>query len=293
MSMTFKKAQKKQSKLRLGLVGPSGSGKTYSALAIASGLGGKVAVLDSERGSASLYADKFAFDVLELQSFSPEKYVEAIHAAEQAGYDILIIDSLSHAWMGKDGALEQVDNAAARSKSGNKFTAWREVTPLHNALIDAMLQSKCHIIATMRAKTEWVLEENEKGQKVPRKIGLQPVQRDGMEYEFTVVGDLDAGSFSVSKTRAPDVVPLKAVINKPGFDLGKQLATWLDSGAAPDPIFATALETGMALVASKPFGELGESLKAHIATVPEGVRDDVRAKLLAAYQSRAAVEATH
>ena len=243
--MPFVQATKKQSRLRLALIGPSGSGKTFSSLAIAAGLlspKGKIAVIDSEKGSASKYADKFPFDRLELESFSPELYVRAIHEAEEAGYEVLIIDSLSHAWMGKDGALEQVDKYAARSQSRNSFGAWREVTPMHNALIDAMIQSRCHIIATMRTKTEWVIEENERGKKAPRKIGMAPVQRDGMEYEFDVVGDLDLdNTFIVSKTRCSELTG--QVIKKPGAQLGKLLAKWLGAGtAALAPATSTSTE---------------------------------------------------
>lgn len=290
MALSFHKAQKKQAKLRLGLVGPSGSGKTFSALAIATGLGGRIAVIDSERGSASLYADKFTFDVLELSSFKPEIYVEAIHAAEAAGYDVLIIDSLSHAWAGKDGALQMVDDAAARSRSGNKFAAWREVTPVHNALVDAMLLSRCHVIATMRAKTEWVLEDNDKGQKVPRKIGLQPVQRDGMEYEFTLVGDLDGATFITGKTRCPEVAPQKSVIQRPGIEFGKALRDWLENGSEPDPAVESAVAAGTDLINSKPFAEVKDAIRAHLETIPANVREEVRARLLSAYSTRAAVE---
>lgn len=227
MTMQFAKAVKSKSKLRLGLIGPSGSGKTYSALAIAKGLGGKIAVIDTESGSASKYADVFDFDVLELSTFSPTSYVEAIQAAERAGYDVIIVDSLSHAWMGKDGALEQVDRAAA--KSGNKYTAWGSVTPQHNALIDAMVRCKAHFIATMRSKTEYVLEENEKGKKVPRKIGTAPVQREGMEYEFDVCGEIDLDhNYVVSKSRCRDVDG--QLIHKPGESFGAKLAAWLSSG---------------------------------------------------------------
>lgn len=237
----FQKASKTQAKLRLALVGTSGSGKTYSALRIAKGLGGKVAVIDSEQGSASKYADArlgFEFDVLNLSSFGPERYVEAIKAAEAEGYAVLIIDSLSHAWTGKDGALEQVDNAAQRAK-GNKFAGWRDVTPKHNALIDAIIRSKCHVIATMRSKTEYVLEDDGHGKKVPRKIGMAPVQRDGMEYEFDVVGDTDDAKLIITKTRYP---PLKGrVINEPGEDLGRELGAWLSDGApAPAPVTTQA-----------------------------------------------------
>lgn len=231
--MQFKKATKTQSRLRFALIGSSGSGKTYSALAIGKHLGQRIAVIDTERGSASKYAGLFEFDTLELDTFAPMTYVEAIKAAEAAGYDVLIIDSLSHAWMGKEGALEQVDKAAKRSQSNNSYTAWRDVTPMHNALIDAMLQSRCHVIATMRSKTEYVLEENERGKKVPRKVGMAPVQRDGMEYEFDVVADMDQdNNLIVSKTRCPALTG--QVYNKPGKNVADLLKAWLSDGA-PEP----------------------------------------------------------
>ena len=237
--MAFTKATKSQARLRMALVGPSGSGKTFTALTLARHLtDGTVALIDTEHGSASKYADKFAFDVMELTSFHPDKYVQAIREAEQAGYAVLIIDSLSHAWSGKDGALEQVDHAVARSRSSNSFAAWREVTPLHTKLIDTILGSRCHIIATMRSKTEWVLEKNEKGATVPRKIGLAPVQRDGMEYEFDVVADMDGDNkMLVSKTRCP---ALQArVFCKPGEEVATMLRDWLSDGvpvATPTPL---------------------------------------------------------
>lgn len=230
--MKFTKATKSQSRLRMALIGPSGSGKTYSALAIATHLvpGGRVAVIDTERGSAAKYADRFAFDTLDLETHSPEEYVLAIKAAEEAGYDVLIIDSLSHAWSGKDGALEQVDRAAARSQSGNSFTAWRGVTPKHNKLVDAVVSARCHVIATMRAKTEYAQDKDEKGRTVVRKIGLAAVQRDGMEYEFDVVGDIDLQNrLVISKTRCSALY--ESVIEKPGEALAKTLRTWLSDGA--------------------------------------------------------------
>jgi hypothetical protein len=237
--MAFVKASKKQAKLRMALIGPSGSGKTYTALQVASHLGSPIAVIDTERGSASKYAgtNGFEFDVCELESFHPTQYINAIHEAEAAGYEVLVIDSLSHAWMGKDGALELVDKAAKRSQSQSSFMAWRDVTPLHNALVDAMLQSKMHIIVTMRAKTEYVLETVDRGNKkvqVPRKIGLAPIQRDGLEYEMDVVADMDLdNNFMVSKTRCPQLTG--AVINKAGEDLADILKGWLSDGA-PAPV---------------------------------------------------------
>lgn len=243
--MKFVKAKKSQAKLRLALAGPSGSGKTWTSLAIASGLGSKIAVIDTERGSASLYADTHEFDVLELDSFSPDKFIDAIHCAESAGYETIIIDSLSHAWMGKDGALEMVDNEQKKARSGNSFTAWRNVTPRHNALVDAIIGSKCHIISTLRTKTEWVMEDDGRGKKVPRKVGLDYVQRANLEYEYTIVGDLDhEHNLVISKTRYPDLAD--KVVSRPGKILGEQLREWLNSGEAaiakesePSPVTIT------------------------------------------------------
>lgn len=244
---SFKKATKSQSRLRLAFIGPAGSGKTYSSLRVATALvepttGSRIAVIDTERGSASKYAHRFSFDVLELTEFSVENYIAAIHAAESAGYDCLIIDSLSHAWAGKGGLLEFVDTVTARSKSHNAFSeGWRAATPKHNELVDTMLQSPCHLIVTMRSKTEWVVEKDAQGRSIPRKIGTQPIQRDGLEYEFDVVGDLDLDNrFVISKTRCEDLNG--RIIEKPGEALAQTLLAWLTSGSPigsgqPTPAF--------------------------------------------------------
>lgn len=232
--MQFKKATKEQAKLRLALIGLAGSGKTYSALSIATHLvpGGKIAVIDTERGSASLYADRFSFDVLDLERHGPEDYVDAIDAAERAGYDIVVIDSLSHAWAGKDGALEQVDKIAKREGKQNNFTAWRDVTPKHNRLVDTMLSCRAHLIATVRSKMEYVLEKDEKtGKSAPRKVGLAPIQRDGLDYEMTIAGDMNLShELIVSKSRC-EAIPVGDIIAKPGEKFARTLREWLNSGA--------------------------------------------------------------
>lgn len=239
MSALFKAAEKKHAKLRLALIGPAGSGKTYSALAVAVGLGARVAVVDTEHGSSELYADKFGFDVLKLESFEPKNYVDALRAAEAAGYDVVVIDSLSHAWIGKGGALEQVDNATRKSGSKNSYFAWREVTPQHNDLVEAILQCKCHVIATMRSKTEYIIDQNDKGKTAPRKVGMAPIQREGLEYEFTIVGEMDLDHyFNISKTRCSALTG--KVIQKPGADLAKTLLGWLNSGAPAPKVEAPA-----------------------------------------------------
>lgn len=234
MSLSFQRASKKSARLRMALIGVAGSGKTYTALSIAQYLGKKVAVLDTERGSASKYSDLFEFDVLEPENFSPKTYIDAIEAAAEAGYDVIILDSLSHAWTGQGGALEMVDKAARRSQTSNTFGAWRDVTPLHNAMVDAMIGAKIHIIATMRAKTEYVQERDKNGKTTVRKVGMAPVQRDGLEYEFDVVADLDQdNNLLVGKTRCPQIAGM--VVNKAGREVATKLNAWLSDGGAPTP----------------------------------------------------------
>ncbi len=265
MANPFKRASKTQLKLRMALIGPAGSGKTYSALNIGQHLGEKLAVVDTEHGSASKYAGLFTFDVLELESFHPQQYIDAISAAEHAGYDVLIIDSLSHAWMGKDGALELVDKAAKRSPSGNSFVAWRDVTPLHNKLIEAMLAAKLHLIVTMRSKTEYVQDKDEKGRTQIRKVGLQPVQRDGLEYEFDVVADLDTeNTFIVGKTRCPQLTGV--IVPRPGKEVADTLLAWLTDGAPPAELpkaptpQPTVQTTPAAQPAPQPSGTPGDTI---------------------------------
>jgi hypothetical protein len=229
----FKKATKSNARFRLALAGPAGSGKTFSALRIAEHVApkGKIAVIDSQRGQASKYANIFHFDVLELDDHSPETYLQAISDAEAEGYELCIIDSFSHAWMGKNGALELVDKIAKRSQAGNKFTAWREVTPMHNALVDAVLGSSMHIIATLRVKTEWVMEENERGKLVPKKVGMATIQREGIDYEFDVVGDMrvETNELVISKSHCPALNG--GFFTKPGPDVAKILLDWVSDSA--------------------------------------------------------------
>ncbi|NBW22889.1 MAG: ATP-binding protein [Caulobacteraceae bacterium] len=235
----FKRATKAAAKLRLGLIGPAGSGKTYTALRIAHGLGGRIAVVDTERGSASLYAGErgIDFDVIELDTYEVERFIDAIKDAAAGGYSTIIIDSLSHAWAGKGGILEFVDKAGKRNTGGGNFGAWRDATPRHNALVDAILGAPLHVICTLRSKVEYVVE-NVGGRNQVRKVGLQPVQRDGLEYEFTVVGDVtQEHDLLVTKTRAAFLKD--AVIREAGEELGQQLAAWLADGEVATPADAT------------------------------------------------------
>lgn len=230
MAASFTKATKRQARLRMAIDGPSGSGKTYTALTFAFALGDKVALIDTEHGSASKYADIFpAFDVLELETFHPQQYIDGITAAEAAGYDVLVIDSLSHAWEGEGGILELHDQATRRSGSGNSFTAWKDITPLQRKLVEGMLGSSCHIIATMRSKMDYIQTTDEKGRSVIKKVGMAPVQRQGMEYEFDVVVDMDVEhNLIVSKTRCYLIAD--QVVNKPTVAWFAPVKTWLSEG---------------------------------------------------------------
>jgi hypothetical protein len=232
---TIRKAEKGRQKLRLGLVGPTGSGKSYTALvaaeAFVEGTDLRIGAIDTERESLELYADEFDFDVIQLtESHNPQEYIDALAAFAAAGnYGVVIVDSLSHAWMGKDGSLETVDKAATK---GDTFGAWRKVTPLHNRLVDALLAQPYHVICTLRAKMEYVVEKDEqKGKNSVRKVGLAPVQRDGMEYEFTITCDMDVEhNLMVGKTRYRKIDG--QVVSKPRGEFFRGMRDWIESGVA-------------------------------------------------------------
>lgn len=223
----FKKAEKKKSKLRLGITGPSGSGKTYSALRLASGLSQKIAVIDTEKGSASLYADKFNFDVLELAPpYSPERYIAAMNDAVKEGYELIIMDSISHAWAGEGGLLNKKEQLDARG--GNSFSNWAKMTPIQEKFVSSLINCPAHLILTMRSKQEYILSENEKGKQAPKKVGLAPIQREGFEYELTTVFDVGmAHTCETSKDRTGLFTDKLFQITE---ETGLILKEWLDSG---------------------------------------------------------------
>lgn len=235
--MAFAKAVRKKSKLRLGITGPSGSGKTLGALLIAKGLGGKIALIDTEKGSASLYADdpryEVEFDTMDLDPpYTPEHFIKAMKEAEQGGYDTLIIDSVTHEWSGVGGCLELVDEIARARYKGNSWSAWNDVTPRHRAFIDAILRSSLHIIITMRSKTETAqVEEN--GRKKVVKLGMKAEQRDGFEYELTAILDIQ----HESNYALPSKDRTGLFTGRDPFKIteatGTMLREWLESGAEP------------------------------------------------------------
>jgi hypothetical protein len=230
---TFHRAVKRDAKLRLAIAGPGGSGKTYTTLKLATELGGRIAMYDTEHGSAEKYADLFTFDVLDGGSYDPDIIAPLIEEVAAQGYSTLIVDSWSHFWMGEGGELDQVDQISARSRSNNNFAAWRTVSPKHNRMVDAMLAAPIHVMVTMRVKTEWVVDKNEQGKSVPRKVGMAPVMKDGVEYEFDVCGDMDLdNTLCITKSRCP-ILSGKA-IQKPGAGMAKTLRVWLNSSVPDD-----------------------------------------------------------
>jgi hypothetical protein len=232
--MTFKKAERTQARLKIALTGPSGSGKTFSGLIIADGIGKKIAVVDTENGSASLYADMdkgplagISFDTLEIAPpYTMPKYLEAIEAAEKGGYDVLIIDSISHAWAGEGGLLDK--KTALDARGGNSYTNWATITPEQERFKARLLQADIHIICTMRSKQDYVLELNEKGKHAPKKVGLAPIQRDGMEYEFTTVLDLAMDHNAIASKDRTSL--FDGQVFKPSKETGVKIMKWLKAG---------------------------------------------------------------
>lgn len=226
--MAFKKATKEQARLRLALFGPSGAGKTMTALRIAQGIGGKIALIDTERGSASKYADRFVFDVDDLAQKSIAGYLGAMKEAASAKYEVLIIDSLSHAWQ---ELLTEIDKLAKSKFKGNTWSAWSEGTPKQKQLVEAILDYPGHVIVTMRSKTEWVQEQSDSGKTRPVRVGLAPEQGKGIEYEFDLLIELSTDHIgTILKDRTGKYQDI--ALEKPGEEFGKELAAWLADGVS-------------------------------------------------------------
>lgn len=228
--MNLRQTSKKQAKIKLALQGCAGSGKTYSALLLAYGLTddwSKIAVIDSENGSADLYANLGNYNVLGLDSqFTPEAYIQAIEICEKASIEVIIIDSISQCW---DFLLEYHSGMA-----GNSFTNWGKITPRINAFVQKVLQSNCHIICTMRTKQDYVLTEKN-GKMIPEKVGLKAVMRDGIDYEFTVVLDINMKHQAVASKDRTNLFMGKADFTITP-ETGKSILEWCNDGMTADRI---------------------------------------------------------
>jgi hypothetical protein len=236
MNFQIKKAEKKKRKLRLALVGASKSGKTLTMLKFLRALvgpSGRIGVVTTEGDNCQIYAGAEGvgdFDMIVLDEFNPQTYIDAMTAFVKAGYDAVGIDSLSHAWMGKGGCLEIVDS----SSGSNKFSSgWSKATPLHNELISAINHCPVHLIATMRQKVDYVIE-TVNGKQTPKKVGMAAVQRDGMEYEFDITGTMEHAELTVDGIRGTELESLVGkTFKKPGEDFISKIVAFLDDSKAP------------------------------------------------------------
>lgn len=270
--MQFKKATRRAVKVKLAVQGPSGSGKTVAMLQLLTALaeGGRVAVIDTENGSASLYADRYDFEVLDLAPpYTSARYIEAIEAATEAGFASIGIDSLSHQWMGEGGILSRKEALDARPGS-NSYTNWATFTKEHEMFKARLLNAPVHLVATMRAKQDYVLETNEKGKQTPRKVGMAPVQREGVEYEFTTVFELQMDHRAiVSKDRTGLFGGSSDPIDLLQPNTGKALMAWLKD--APDqrpPVNPAELKRVKKLAVERGF--TADHWAEHVAKVLDG-----------------------
>lgn len=229
--LQLRKATRQKAKIRLGLSSVSGGGKTYSSILIAKGLASsmdKIALIDTENGSGDLYANLGDYNVITLEApYTPERYIEAITACENAGMEVIIIDSITHEWDGKGGILE-----ISNSMTGNSYTNWAKLTPRHQSFIDKILQCKAHVITTVRRKQDYEMTTNSQGKLVPQKVGLKEVTREGFEYELTVNLELDTNhNATTSKDRTGLFVSKPEF--KPSEETGKLLLDWCENGVEP------------------------------------------------------------
>ena len=252
--MQIEQAARQCAKLRLAISGPSGSGKTYSALHVAKGLVSswdKICIIDTENGSAHMYAAFGPYRVLALSApYTPERYIEALHIAIAAGFEVVILDGISQEWSGEGGILDLQGKLADTKYRGNSWSAWREVTPRHNALVEAIQQSSAHVIATLRVKTEY-LQTEEFGKKQIKKVGLAPIQRENVEYEFDLVFDLSAEHLAYASKDRTGLFDGRSL--KLTSEVGHTLRHWLSPvPAVSAPPVEVAVPAGIAKITATP-----------------------------------------
>jgi hypothetical protein len=290
--LQFRKAERKKAKIRMGLSGPAGSGKTVSALIMAYGLVGswdKIAVIDSENESADLYANHVLpngsvigeFNTVPISApYHPEKYIKAIDLCIKNGVEAIIIDSITHEWSGVGGCLELHDQAVKRQRNANSYTAWADITPLHQRFIDSILQAPVHMFTTVRSKTDYVLTEKN-GKQVPQKVGMAAQTREGFEYELTVSLEIDVEHKAfISKDRTGLFSGKLPFV--PSVETGQFIKAWCESGAVPEPVKPAPLPS---MTASQ-----YKQAKERIAAREEGVYDKIITSFTLTEEQRAELE---
>jgi AAA domain len=272
----FKKAARLRAWLKLAIMGPPGSVKTMSAILLAMGLGRKIAFIDTENGSACLYSTLCDFDVLSLEPpFSEKKLIDAIEAAVTAGYEVLIIDSYSHFWEGTLDAKGDLD-----AKGGNSFTNWHQAGKKFKGTLDAILQSHIHVIVCLRVKTEYVLEVDIRGRQVPRKIGLAPIMREGISYEFTTILEGDEQHFvTVTKDRTSLFLGERFQVTP---EHGEKLLAWMNAAPEPEPTPQEQLAAALADIDSETLASYLIARNAAADGTVQSVSDAYAQKALAA-----------
>lgn len=246
MAIQAKKAVRSKLNLKIALIGPSGAGKTYSALRLCKGIGGRTVLCNTEADRGYIYANEFDYDIIDLDApFTPEKYIEVIQYAVKEGYNNLIIDSASHEWTGKGGLVEIHDKM-----SGNSFTNWATLTPRHNAFLDAQLYAKTNIIACLRGKDEYVMEEKN-GKQTPKKVGLGAQQRQGFEYECQVTLMIDQGNHVASAMKDNSHL-FEGQYDVLTEEHGAALRKWAETGEdKPEPPVEKIAQKGLAALHAK------------------------------------------
>lgn len=230
-----RKAQKHSVKLKMAIQGPSGSGKTEGALALAKNFvpNAKILVVDTENESASLYADRYDFDTIPLSApYTSDRYRKAMQAAVDGGYDVLIVDSLTQQWDGEGGILRRKE-ALDRQPGSNSYTNWSTYTPEHTAFVEFIKQLPIHTICTLRTKQEYVLETNSKGKQQPRKVGMAPIQRDGLEYEFTIVFEVGMSHQATASKNRTTLFADDESLDLTSPEVAGQVRDWLANGLPP------------------------------------------------------------
>ena len=279
VSITFKTATKTQSRLRLALQGPSGSGKTYSALSIAKHLAttmDRVAFIDTEHGSASKYAGDFpGFQTVEIaHNYNPQHFMDGLKAAAEAGFEVVVIDSLTHAWNGPGGFLELVDEEVkkmqAKGWKADSFAAWKNLTPVYNRLIQSILACPIHVIVCLRAKQEYE-KVNENGKVSVKKVGMAPEIRENFQYELDIEGMMTMDhDFVVGKTRCSAIDG--KVYHKPGKDLANALQAWLSDGA-PVPVAKPPTIGGSSPEIARPVSLWNDEFKAEAGAIRQAIHE--------------------